>query len=388
MKAVVFDTSGNVRGSGFREYGVTCDQPGKAEQDALQVWALTVEALRDAVSASGMRSAAAIGLSVQGDAIIPLDSQGVPVHPAILGMDYRSAAEAQWCDRTIGARRLFDLTGMRPHALNAIVKALWLKRHRPEAWKSARRIVTYADFVLAQLGADPVIDWTMASRTMGFDLAGRRWSVEVLEALEIEPALLSRTVPSATAAGGLSREAAGKIGLEPGTLLATGGHDQTCAAVGAGIVKPGVGLLSAGTADVLSTASEHPLLSDAIFEGYYPCYLHACPGLYFTFSLNHVGGILFRWYRDTFGGAEVIQAVAAGSDPYDLMISAMPSGPSPLMILPHFNGSGNPVCDMNSKGAIIRAYPLIHPRRRGESNPGEPYVRASDQRRLSSPRRG
>ena len=352
-KAIVFGPEGTARGTGFREYGISCDEPAKAEQDPRLVIHLALEALREAVAASATRSAVAIGLSVQGDAIIPLDSDLEPVHPAILGMDYRSAPEAEWCVENIGARKLFDLTGMRPHAINSIVKALWLKRHRPDAWRKTARIATYADYVIAKLGGDPVIDWTMASRTMAFDLTRRSWSHEVLGALDIDPGLLSRAAPSATVVGTLSRDAAEAIGLAPGTLLVTGGHDQTCAAVGAGMTGPGLGLLSAGTADVLSTASVAPMISDALFDGYYPCYLHAAPDLYFTFALNHIGGILLRWYRDTFGGIEVNEAQASGRDPYDLMIASMPEGPSPLMILPHFNGSGNPVCDMKSKGAIM-----------------------------------
>jgi xylulokinase len=353
VKAIVFDGDGVPRGTGFREYGIICDEPAQAEQDPLRVMTLTLEAQREAVSKSGARSVVALGLSVQGDAIIPLDARLQPIQPAVLGMDYRSAPEAQWCAEHVGARRLFDLTGMRPHAINSIVKALWLKRHRADAWRRTARIVTYADFILARLGAEPVIDWTMASRTMAFDLKEKRWSPEVLGSLDLDPSLLSRAEPSGTVVGTLSQEASEATGLAPGTLLVTGGHDQTCAALGAGMTRPGLGLLSAGTADVLSTASKTPLLSDPIFEGYYPCYLHAAPSMYFTFALNHSGGILLRWYRDTFGGIEMNEARSSGRDPYDLLLASMPDGPSPLLILPHFNGSGNPVCDMQSKGAVL-----------------------------------
>jgi xylulokinase len=188
---------------------------------------------------------------------------------------------------------------------------------------------------------------------MAFDLARREWSREVLGALDIDPGLWSRPHPSATAVGTLSAEAAAAAGLAPGCLLATGGHDQTCAAIGAGMIGEGIGLLSAGTADVLSSCSPHTLTSEAMFGGFYPCYLHAKPGMYFTFALNHIGGILLRWYRDTLGGEEVRAAAEQGRDPYDLMVASIPEGPSPVMVLPHFNGSGNPVCDMSSRGALV-----------------------------------
>jgi xylulokinase len=237
--------------------------------------------------------------------------------------------------------------------MNSIVKAVWLKEHRPEVFKRAWKIVTYADFILGKLGGEAVIDWTMASRTMAFDLQRRSWSLDLLRSLGIDPNLLSRPEPSGVAAGGLRAEVAGAIGLEPGALLVTGGHDQTCAALGAGVNREGIGVLSAGTADVLSTVLRVPMVNEAMFAGYYPCYFHAKSDLYFTFALNHIGGILFRWYRDTLGGEEVRAARAAGLDPYDVMVASIPDGPSPIMVLPHFNGSGNPTCDMGSRGAMV-----------------------------------
>jgi sugar (pentulose or hexulose) kinase len=75
--------------------------------------------------------------------------------------------------------------------------------------------------------------------------------------------------------------------------------------------------------------------------------------MYFTFSLNHIGGILLRWYRDNFGGIEIREAEQQGIDAYDQILSKVPEGPSHVMILPHFNGSGTPWCDMSSKGAIV-----------------------------------
>ena len=242
---------------------------------------------------------------------------------------------------------------MRPHPINSIVKALWLKEERPNVFDAAWKIVTYGDFILGRLGADPVIDWTMASRTMAFDLHRRAWGSDLLAAWGISEDLLSRALPSGQTAGALSTEAARQAGLQPGALLVTGGHDQTCAAIGAGVNRPGIGLLSAGTADVLSTAFTEPKVNDAMFNGFYPCSLHAKPDMYFSFALNHIGGILLRWYRDTLGGEEVREAAQSGRDPYDVLVSSIPDGPSPVMVLPHFNGSGNPVCDMSSRGAIV-----------------------------------
>jgi len=47
------------------------------------------------------------------------------------------------------------------------------------------------------------------------------------------------------------------------------------------------------------------------------------------------------------------EAQKSGRDVYELIDSKTKEGPSKLLILPHFNGSGTPWCDLSSKGAIL-----------------------------------
>lgn len=361
-KAVVFDTEGNQLGSGFREYQIDSDASGKAEQDAERVWALSQEVIREAIarsvgaSGSDKRSAgevAALGISVQGDAIIPVDEKARALSPAILGMDYRPAREAELIADRFGAKELFERTGMRPHPVNSLIKLLWLRENHPETYRRAHRIVTYADFILAKLTGRFVIDNSMASRTMAFNLRDRCWDRGLLGELDVSPELFSEVVPSASAVGTILPAVADTIGLSDRVLVVAGAHDQPAAAVGSGVIDGGQAGVNTGTAEVLSAVSNTPLLGPDVFASYYPCYLHAVPERYFTFALNHVGGLLLRWYRDNFATAEVEQAKREQKDVYETIISKMPAKPTPVLVLPHFNGSGTPWCDMESKGAIV-----------------------------------
>lgn len=353
-KAIVFDAAGRMRGHGFREYGVVCDAPAKAEQDAEQVWALTKEVVREAVAkAGGGEAVKALSVSVQGDAIIPVDRDFHALHPAILGMDYRSAPQAKRCAELFGAFDLFQRTGMRPHPINSLTKVLLLRELAPQVFRRAWKIVTYADFILGKLGADAVIDHTMASRTMAFDLATATWDAGIHAALDLDPGLWSKAVPSGAVVGSIRPALAAELGLPRDVALVAGGHDQPCAALGAGVVREGIGVVSTGTAEVLATAFDQPPLTRALFDGFYPCYRHAKDGMFFTFALNHTAGILLRWWRDNFAAAEVAEAAKRGVDPYALIDERMPADPSPVMVVPHFNGSGTPTCDLQATGAIV-----------------------------------
>ncbi|MBF0433538.1 MAG: hypothetical protein HQK83_19830 [Fibrobacteria bacterium] len=352
-KACVFDPKGNLISRAYREYGMSCDANGKAEQDAQKVWEAAVAVLTEAVATVDKPLVIAISVSVQGDALVAVDSKNRPVYPAILGMDYRSQPQALLCEEKFVARRLFDVTGMRAHPMNTLTKILWLREHQPEAYTAAFRLGTYADYILVNLGAAPVIDLTMASRTMAYDIHQGCWSAEISETFDVDTALFAKPVPSGTIAGTLAPELAKTTGLSTEVKIVTGGHDQTCAALGAGAVKSGRGVVSTGTAEVFSTVLDTCSISDALYNGYYPCYHHANPGKFFTFSLNHSGGILLRWFRDNLGKTDINEAREKGIDPYALITSRISDKPSDLMMLPHFNGSGTPTCDPDSRGVIL-----------------------------------
>ena len=352
-KAIIFDVEGGILGQAFREYGVICDASRKAEQDAERVWSLTKEALREATAKAGANDIRALSISVQGDAIIPVDRDFRALHPAILGMDYRSAPQAEQCAKIQGAFALFVRTGMRPHPINALTKVLLLREMAPEVFERTAKVATYEDFILGKLGGEATIDYTMASRTMAFELDSQRWSETIHGAFGLDKAIWSRPAPSGTAIGVISRAMAEELGLPTDLKLVTGGHDQTCAAVGAGAIREGLGVVSTGTAEVLSTALARPVLSEAMFNSFYPCYLHAKEAMCFTFSLNHIGGILLKWWRDNFADRETTEAANGAMNAYQLMDAHMPAGPSPVMFLPHLNGSGTPTCDLQSKGAVV-----------------------------------
>lgn len=352
-KAAVFDKEGNQKGYAFEEYGIICTQQGYAEQDAEKVWAITKDVIKKAVKEIGSEICA-LSLSVQGDAIIPINKYRQALANAQLGMDYRGVAETGYCENQLGGNALFKQTGMRPHPMNSLIKILWIKKNDPSLYEKVYKFVTYADFILGKLGSEEiVIDYTMASRTMAFDIKKLKWSAEILSKLELDSSKLATPVPSGSIVGKINKALADELALNPETLLVSGGHDQTCAALGAGIVEENMALDSHGTAEVISTAFKSLQLNDIMFQSYYPCYMHTVPDMYFTFSLNHTGGILLKWFVENFCSEDYFNANKTGEQVYQYIISRMPEGPSPVMVLPHFNGSGTPTCDLNAKGAIL-----------------------------------
>ena len=353
-KAIAFDAAGRILGQGSREYAILTPHPNWAEQDAERVWHLAWDALGEAVATVRDDPPTALALSVQGEAIIPVDGDGRPLRPAILGMDTRTGAENRWLAERFGAESLFSRTGMPLHTINTLPKLLWLQRHEPDVWKTAERFLLYEDFFLRRLGGRARISHCLASRTQMYDLTEGDWAGDILDACGIDR---QRLAPRAPEGGGvvgtLRADLASELGLRQEMVLVSGGHDQACASVGSGVVEPGRAMVSTGTAEVVEVAMATPALDPTLRQGNISVYRHVVPGLYLAMTLNHSGGLLLRWFRDTLCRWELEQARATDQDPYDLVLAGVPEGPTGLLVLPHFSGSGTPLLDTTSKGAIL-----------------------------------
>ncbi|MFO7631224.1 MAG: FGGY family carbohydrate kinase [Caldilinea sp.] len=353
-KAMVFADDGRVLSQARREYAIQTPRSNWAEQDAEEVWALAWQCLRKAVAAAGHDPPAAMAISCQGEAVIPVDSEGRALRPAILGMDTRTTIENDWLVETFGAEEIFQRTGMPVHTINTLPKLLWLQRHELALWRDAHQFLLYEDFFLRRLGGEAVISVCLASRTQMMNLATADWDDDILARCEIERSRLAKLAPlTGGVVGKLRPELKQELGLADDLLLVSGGHDQACAALGSGVIAPGLAMVSTGTAEVVEVAMETPALTPALRNGGISVYRHVVPGLYVAMTLNHSGGLLLRWFRDTLGQWEMEQAAATGADAYDLLLQDAPIGPTGILLLPHFAGSGTPMLDVQSKGAML-----------------------------------
>ena len=353
-KAIVFGREWEILGKASREYPVLSPRAGWAEQDAEQVWELAMEALAQAVDQNRADSPRAMALSVQGEAVIPVDPGGRPLRNAILGMDTRSIAENAWLAETFDPQVLFRRTGMPMHPINTLTKLLWLKRHEPAAWASAAQFLLYEDYFLRRLTGKAVISHCLASRTQMYDLHTSNWATDILDRCEVDPARLASVPPGPEAVvGTLDRTIAHRIGISGEVLLVSGGHDQACAALGSGVIQPGLAMVSTGTAEVVEVAMASPVLDESLRKGGISIYRHVVPGLYLAMTLNHSGGLALRWFRDTLCRDKCARAAETATDAYDLILSEAPAGPTGLMVLPHFSGAGTPLVDVHSRAAIL-----------------------------------
>jgi xylulokinase len=352
-KANLFDEYGLLLSSTNREYQVEIPHPGWAEQNIGTVWRLALDAMRETIQFAKVDEIAALALSVHGEAVTPVDAYGNALRPTILGMDTRTDVQNEWLRANLGAEYLFKHTGMPIHTINTLPKLIWLKDHEPKIWEKADKFLLVEDYLIQKMTGKAVISDCLASRTQMFDLEKGNWSADVLKTLDLDPDRLSEIQNSGTAVGPMVPQLATSLGLKNSPIVVTGGHDQACGALGVGLTSPGLAMVSTGTAEVVEVALPSPIVSQPIFEGNISVYRHVVHGLFLAMTLNHSGGMTLRWFRDELCEPQMEKAAKSGDDAYDLILKNAPVGPTKLLILPHFSGSGTPTFDTTSKGVII-----------------------------------
>lgn len=306
-KAVVIDGTGRLLDSASCEYELLTPRPGWTEQAPEDWWS----AAADCLSQLGERPDA-LGLTGQMHGSVFLDAGGAVIRPAILWNDQRTAAEAAEFERRVGRDRLLQIT--RNPALTGFQapKVLWLKGHEPDNFAKLATLLLPKDYIRFRLSGEKVTDTSDASGTCLFDVAQRRFCLELAEAAGLGLGQLPGCVEGFEPTG---RVSAGVLPDWEGVLIAGGGGDQAAGAVGTGAVTPDVVSVSLGTSGVVFSAQ-----NDAAFdpEGRVHTFCHANGSWHSMSVMLSCGGAL-RWARDAFGfkGYDEMASLAAERDRTD-----------------------------------------------------------------------
>lgn len=350
-KLTVFDENGNRLGRAYRDYPVRRQVSGH-EMDISTMMDSVYAVIRE--MADMYPDIAGIGVTSFGETFVMTDAAGNPLHPAMLYTDPRGAEECAVLTQTLGETRIAEVTGLRPHEMYSISKLMWMKRHHPEIYKKAARIHLIEDYVVWHLTGKAQIDYSLATRTMAFDICTLQWSKEIFDAAGIDMDLMSCPVPTGTSAGTITPTAAACTGLHPDTQVISVSHDQVAAAVGAGAFDPSVAVDGAGTVECLTPIFDRIPETDVMYKGFFSVVPYVIPGQYVAYAFSYTGGALLQWCVDNLAKQEKTLAARMGISVNEYLEAAYQNTePTGLLVLPHFAGAATPYMDTGSKGAIL-----------------------------------
>jgi xylulokinase len=350
-RAVVVDEQGRIVTSATSHHEpFASPRTGWAEQDADDWWRAAQQAVRAVLAKEGVRAEelAAVGLSGQMHGAVLLDERAEVLRPAIIWCDQRTDDQCRALTESVGAGRLIELT-LNPALTGfTLPKMLWVREREPETWKHVRTVLLPKDYVRLKLTGERATDVADASGTLLFDVAGRRWSKEMLAAVGMDESLLPRVYESMEVTGSVSAKGAAATGLLEGTAVVAGAGDQAAGAVGMGIVRAGTVSATIGTSGVVFAATDQPLLDRA---GRVHTFCHAVPERWHVMGVTQGAGLSLRWFRDQFG-----VAVETGGDPYEKLIeeaAQVSEGAGGVLWAPYLMGERTPHLDPHARAALV-----------------------------------
>jgi xylulokinase len=312
VKAVAISHDGRVLASAEEGYALSTPRPGWAEQDPEDWWNAAQACLAQLPDGP-------VGLSGQMHGLVVLDADGRVLRPAILWNDQRTAAECAEIEARIGLERLIELTGNRALTGFTAPKLLWLRTNEPETYASIRHVLLPKDYVRFRLTGERLIDAADASGTLLFDVAHRRWSDDVLGALELPGEWLPAVHESTEIAGA---------------------GDQAAAALGVGIASPGPVSVVLGTSGVVFAALESYAADP---EARVHVFCHAVPDTWHAMGVMLSAAGSAAWVRRALGvDFETLDAEAARWEP----------GTEGLLFAPYLAGERTPHADPDARGAF------------------------------------
>jgi xylulokinase len=284
-----------------------------------------------ALPADARKTIAAVGVSGHQHGFVPLDEKGKPLYNVKLWCDTSTAAECEEITKAAGGEdKIIAQAGLPMRPGYTAPKVLWLKNHKPEAFKALRHILLPHDYVNYLFTGAYTAEYGDASGTALFDVRKRAWSSAIAGLIDKSVIdCLPKLIKSEESAGTVSAEAAAKFGIPAGIPVAAGGGDNMMGAVGTGTVKDGFLTMSLGTSGTLYGYSDAPVIDPS--------------GDLAAFCSSTGGWLpLLCTMNCTVASEEFRALFGLDVKAFDAEAAKAPAGAEGIVLLPFFNGERTP----------------------------------------------
>jgi len=345
-KAVVWDMQGRAVSMGRAAFPLATPQPGWGEQDPVDWWTATVEAIGKACGRIDVSRLAAISITHQRETFVCLDEMGHALRPAMLWLDTRATEEV----RRHGSDAVHRTTGKPPNTATSWYKMLWLREHEPRTLYSTVRVADVHSYLVNRLTGEWATSWGSADPLGVLDLETFTLDRGLIDALGLPFDAFPAVHAPGTVLGTLRPDVAELLGLTTGLPVVAGLGDGQAAGLGVGITRPGEAYLNLGTGIVSGTFSD-VYRTDRAFR----TMSGGVPGTWLIETFYGGGTFNVTWFTERFSGI--------GAQPFGLDLSAerileaaaadLPAGAEGLLALPYLTGVLTPYWDSNARGVLF-----------------------------------
>ncbi len=350
-KVSAFDVQGKVIASASGKYEVFQPHKGWAEQNPLDWWNAIVDSIRQILLTVSADNIAAIGIDGQSWSAIPIDKNYNVLCNTPIWYDMRAFDICDDIKKKYGKDAFFENSGNPFAPSYTLPKILWYKKHTPDVYKNAYKILQSNGYVALKLTGEISQDYSMGYGWQSYNAKKRTWNHDIMDELGLSSDLLPELCACHHVVGGVLPDVARETGLKVGTPVVAGGLDAACGTLGAGVIDVGQTQEQGGQAGGMSICTDecisHPdlILSD-----------HVVSGKWLLQGGTVGGGGVLRWFEEQFGHEEREKARAQGKSSFEIlsdMADTVSAGSDGLVFLPYMAGERSPIWDADAKGVYF-----------------------------------
>jgi xylulokinase len=263
-KASLYDFELNLIDTSTRGYDIDTPFPGWSQQHPDTWWLATKDAINELAQKQDLTLIKSIGITGQMHGLVMLDSAGKPLRPSIIWCDQRSDTECGEITEMIGKNRLIDITANPALPGFTASKIRWVAKHEPDIFAQCAHILLPKDYIRYKLSGVFATDMNDASGMQLLDIANRRWSPDMLSALNIREDQLPKLYEGSEICCVVDEAGFRQTGIAKGTPIVAGAGDQAASAIGNGIVSEGAISLTIGSSGVLFATTKRPIIEQEV----------------------------------------------------------------------------------------------------------------------------
>ena len=332
-KCVAFDAQGKNLSMKYMEYNIpsgTLNLSPELLEEA--VFSVISSCVAEIEHKSDIKS---ITVSSFGESFVPISDAGKPLSDIIMYFADKAGTELDSIVKLVGENEIMSTTRTKPATMFALPKMMWTEKNIKEpVWK----YLSIANYISFLLTGETTTDYSLACRTLLFDVNNLKWSDRLLDAACIKIEQMPEIVPCGFHIGTVLSKIASQLGLPSNVSVIVGAQDQVVNALGAGVLTSSDAVIGTGTVECLAPKFDN-MPSLEFTQKNYVC-IPYFDG-YVTYAFNFSGGSLVKWFRETL----------AVNMNYDQLNAGCPSKPTGIYLIPHFQGAGGtPDMVKNARG--------------------------------------
>ena len=182
-KAAIFDEGGQQMAVASVPTVTITPKPGYTERDMRELWRVNAEAVRTAITKSGIerKDIAGVSFSGHGKGLYMVDADGKPSYNGILSTDARAWAYVKKWKEDGTAKKIYGKTFQEILACQPVSILAWLKDHEPEAYARTKYVFAVKDYIRFCLTGEANADYTDFSGGNLINMVTGAYDRELLE---------------------------------------------------------------------------------------------------------------------------------------------------------------------------------------------------------------